>query len=205
MARTVDPSRKGAILAEIIDYLLDRPLSGVTFRTLAEGLGVSTYTLVYHFGTKASMVHDIVVAASERQGVVLETVEQETGSIDQHLANVRRSWELTIAPRSIRLLKLEFEAALYQSQETESGAAERSISRTMFDRWNVAGVESLMRMGIEQSAAEEEIRLVVDTLYGLQFDLIITGQVERASAAFELSLAAYERRLRELIPERISG
>jgi AcrR family transcriptional regulator len=53
VARPKDLDRKPALLADIVDYLLDKPLSGLTFRTLAEALAVSTYTLVYHFGSRA--------------------------------------------------------------------------------------------------------------------------------------------------------
>ena len=196
MARTVDPARKLALLADIVDFLLDRPLSTVTFRTLAEGIGVSTYTLVYHFGTKAGMVRDIVETTAERQRSVLAMVAEETGDLDAHLANLRSSWRLTLQPRNTKILRLEFEAALHQSHD-----GPRAISRAIYERWLVVGVDSLLTMGISREDAEREIRLIVDTLYGLQFDLIMTGQAELASAAFDVAVEAYERRLRRLIAD----
>jgi len=188
------------LLEDIVEYLLDRPLSGVSFRTLAEGLGVSTYTLVYHFGSKAGMVHDIVETASERQRVVLSAVDEETGDIDVHLANIRSSWQAAIDPRATKLLRLELEAALYESHDPAA-----TITREMYNEWIRVGMVSLLKMGVPRAAAEEQVRLIVDIFYGLQFDLIITGEVGRASAAFDLSLQAYEQRLRRLIAQSVSA
>ena len=67
MSRRPDPERKPELVAQILDYLLDKPLSSLTFRTLASGLGVSTFTLVYHFGTRAELLSEIVAAISGRE------------------------------------------------------------------------------------------------------------------------------------------
>ena len=115
VARTKDVERKPALLVEIVNYLLDKPLSALTFRTLADGLAVSTYTLVYHFGTRAELLREIVRAVSERQAFVVATVSGESGDIDTHLDNIRRSWELSISDRSLQLQRLEFEASLIEA------------------------------------------------------------------------------------------
>ena len=60
MSRKPDPGRKPELLEQILDYLVDKPLAKLTLRTLASALGVSTYTLVYQFGTRDELVSDIV-------------------------------------------------------------------------------------------------------------------------------------------------
>lgn len=62
MARPAKPERKAELLSAILDYLMDRTLAELTFRSLAEGLGISTYVLVYHFGSREQLVNDIVAA-----------------------------------------------------------------------------------------------------------------------------------------------
>ncbi|MCU1525313.1 MAG: transcriptional regulator, TetR family protein [Microbacteriaceae bacterium] len=190
-----NPERKPALLAEVVEYLLDKPLSGLTFRTLAEGLGVSTYTLVYHFGSRAELVREIVQAVSERQLFVVTAVANEPGDIGTHLANIRNSWELSLNRRNLQLQRLEFEAALFDGGRTGGGGN----TAAMFDRWHRAGVEALERMGMAQADAELEARVLVDTIYGLHYDLIVTGDAERVSAAFGRVVEGYGQRVVALL------
>jgi len=191
MSRTVDLSRKPALLAEVLDYLLDKPLATLTFRSLAEGLGVSTYTLVYHFGSRAQLIHEIVSAITERQDVVVRAITAEEGDISAHLANLRRSWKLSLAPRARQLQRLEFEAAMLEMREPGT----QSASLTMFRRWHQVGVAALVAMGLDTDDAEIEARTITDTIYGLHYDLIVSRDEARVSAAFERAILAYEERL----------
>ena len=195
VARPKDLDRKPALLAAIIDHLLDKPLSGLSFRTLAEALSVSTYTLVYHFGTRAELLREVVQAVSERQSYVVRTIDEESGLVDQHLANLRHSWRLSLDERSLQLQRLEFEAAMLESRELR---ADR-ITLESFNRWNRSGVGALVKMGVSADDAELEVRIIVVTLYGLHYDLLVSRDVERTSAAFERVLEQYGRRIRELV------
>ncbi|TXN31105.1 TetR/AcrR family transcriptional regulator [Lacisediminihabitans profunda] len=197
VARKPDPERKPALLAQIVDFLLDKPLSALTFRTLASGLGVSTYTLVYHFGTRADLVREIVLSVSERQDLVVAAVQGESGDLEEHLANLRRSWELSLTERSQQLRRLEFEAATSESRQHGLG----QITRGLFDRWFSTGVEALVRMGIHEEEATLEARTMVDTIYGLHYDLMVTKDPERVSAVFARVLRGYEARIARLAAE----
>ena len=66
MARPTRDERKAELLAAILDYLMDKTLAELTFRSLAEGLGMSAYVLVYHFGTRDQLINDIVVSIESR-------------------------------------------------------------------------------------------------------------------------------------------
>jgi len=202
MSRTADPSRKPALLAEVLEYLLDKPLATLTFRSLAEGLGVSTYTLVYHFGSRAQLIHEIVSAITERQDVVVRAITAEEGDIPAHLANLRHSWQLSLAPRARQFQRLEFEAAMLEMREPGT----QSASLTMFRRWHQVGVDALVAMGLETDDAEIEARTITDTIYGLHYDLIVSRDEARVSAAFERAILAYEERLVALLgDERLTA
>jgi AcrR family transcriptional regulator len=194
VARKPDPERKPALLAQIVEYLLDKPLAALTFRTLATGIGVSTYTLVYHFGTRADLVREIVGAVSDRQDVVVAAVSSESGGLEEHLANLRLSWQLSLTERSQQLRRLEFEAATTESRQHGHG----QITRGFFDRWFSTGVDALVRMGIREEEAALEARAMVDTIYGLHYDLMVTRDVERVSAVFERVARGYEARIARL-------
>jgi AcrR family transcriptional regulator len=198
VARMRNPERKPALLAEVVEYVLDKRLSGLTFRTLAEGLGVSTYTLVYHFGTRAELVKEIVHAVSERQHFVVAAVAKELGDIETHLSNIRNSWAVSLSPRSLQLQRLEFEAAMFDGVKSDDGGN----TATVFNRWHRAGVDSLERMGMARADAELEARVLVDTIYGLHYDLLATGDIERVAAAFERVIESYEQRVLALLDTR---
>lgn len=197
VARLRNPERKPALLAEIIEYMLDKPLSALTFRALADGLGVSTYTLVYHFGTRAELVAEIVQAVSERQDFIVTAVASEAGEIEAHLVNLRTSWKLSLQPRNLQLQKLEFEAAIFEARESR----QESTVLGVFRRWHEASVDALICMGMNPTDADLEARVIVGTIYGLHYDLMVTRDTERVSAAFERALDGYEQRLTELLED----
>src|SRR5690554_3037675 len=96
--REVDLSRKPALLAQILEYLLDKPLATVTLRTLAKALDVSAFTLVYHFGTRAELLSDIVAAISTREHEVQAQLSSAPPSLDAYFAGIEQSWEWSIQP-----------------------------------------------------------------------------------------------------------
>src|ERR1700712_629014 len=100
MPRSSDPSRKPQLLAEILEFLIDRSLSSVSFRTIAQALGVSTYTLVYQFGTRAQPLQEIVAAVSSRQSGIEEHLARNPGSVDAYFDGLLASWAWTIVPRN---------------------------------------------------------------------------------------------------------
>lgn len=192
VARTQDPQRRPALMAAIIDYLLDKPLSDVTFRTLADGIGISTYTLVYHFGNRDGLLKAIVQSVSERPTVVIAAVAGDPFAV--HLVNLRESWRLSITPRHRELQRLEFEAALLETREARIG----TVTQGIHDRWLQSGTRALMRLGIPAESAEVETRVLVGTMYGLHYDLLVTHDEARVNEAFECAIRQYESRVSTL-------
>jgi AcrR family transcriptional regulator len=197
MARTADPQRRVALLAQIVDYLIDQPLATLSFRTLATALGVSTYTLVYQFGSRAELLHEIVRAITTRQNTVVEAVAAETGELEEHLQNLRDSWNWVLHPRNRQLQRLEFEAAMLEAQEQ----GRDPITPRVFELWHSVGYNALTAMGLPDDDARIEARIITTTMYGLQYDLIVNGDDELATAAFHRALEAYRNRIIALCPE----
>lgn len=195
MARTPDPERRPALLEQIVEYLLDQPLATLSFRTLATALGVSTYTLVYQFGTRAELLHEIVRAITTRQNVVVDAVAAETGDLSAHLQNLRESWEWFLQPRNRQLQRLEFEASMLEAQDP----GDDPITPKVFQLWHRAGHDALVAMGVPVHEANLEARVITNTMYGLQHDLIVNGDEHATTAAFERVLHSYAERIRGLI------
>src|SRR6187402_2201803 len=89
MTRQADTLKKPALLDQTIDYLLDKPLSALTFRSLATALSVSTFTLVYHFGTRADLVRDIIEAIAYRRRGPEATTAPDQITLEQYLESLR--------------------------------------------------------------------------------------------------------------------
>ncbi len=130
MARTPDPARKPALLAQTLEYLLDKPLATLTFRTLATALDVSTFTLVYHFGTRAELIREVLRAISER-ATFMERRLVDDVTLDTYFENLQLSWEWTLDPRNRQLQRLEFEAAMLESLQPDEYTFARRGARVL--------------------------------------------------------------------------
>jgi len=198
MSRLPDLERKPELVAQVVEYLLDKPLSSLTFRKLAAALGVSTFTLVYHFGTRAEMLREVVSAISAREASIHENLVVVPASLQDYFEGLERFWNWTLEPRNRQLQRLEFEASMIEALHPD----EHTFIRRLFARWQQMGYDALTSFGIGQTDAEEESRLVVDTFYGIQFDLVVNGDEARATAAFSRAMAQHRRRIDELLWQR---
>jgi AcrR family transcriptional regulator len=196
MPRQPDPSRKPQLLAEIIEYLLDKPLASVSFRTIAQALGFSTYTLVYHFGTRDQLVSEIVAAVSTRTAVIDEQMRGSSDTFESYFAGFDASWEWTLKPHNRQLQRLEFEAALIEALQPEN----HTFSRSVFATWVRIGQDALTKLGLDPHDAELEARLLVDTFYGIQYDFVLNGRADAATRAYREAMDRHRAHIEALLP-----
>ena len=199
VARSPNLHRRPALLAEIVDYLRDKPLSTVTFRTLADGLNVSTYQLVYHFGNRAELIEAIIQTVADRETVVRGPIESpaKPPSLDVLIADMHLSWQLSISPRGRQLQRLEFEAAILENLDPRVG----SLATSTHDRWVRSGVAAVERLGVAKDAAELEVRSLVDAMYGLHYDLILGNDLAKVSATYDRTIELFLQRIEALLPQ----
>lgn len=190
MARRADPTRKPQLIGQIIEVLLDRPLSAVTLRSIADRLGVSTFTLVYHFGSKDGLVAEIVHAICLRQREALD-LGWGGATIDDCVGGMRRFWEWILLPGNRQLQRLLFEAALVESLREDTEA----VTRLPLERWREIVSDGLLAVGAPRELALQESSMIVNTMSGLQYDLIVTGDVDRVTVAFDYAMVGYRARI----------
>ena len=186
MARPTRDERKAELLAAILDYLMDKTLAELTFRSLAEGLGMSAYVLVYHFGTRDQLINDIVVSIESRLDRMRNT---DVRDIDRAAWRefLLDSWQWTMAQRNRHLTRLEFEATAQDIVAAEP----RGTSQEHFRMLHHKTRDWLMVQGIAEEFADTDARLFTSTFYGLQFDFVVMNEPEAATKAFELMLAVF--------------
>ncbi|NEM90702.1 TetR/AcrR family transcriptional regulator [Galbitalea soli] len=195
MPRQPDPSRKPQLIGEILDYLLDKPLSTLSFRTIASALGVSTYTLVYHFGSRAELITEIVSAISSRIVEVNDRLRTNPGEVDVYFGNLESSWQWTVDPRNRQLQRLEFEAGMLEAIEP----GRYTFSRALHENWRHYAIEALQALGLDPQDARAEGRLMVDCFFGIQYDFVVSGDAGRCTEAFRSLLDAHRERLERLL------
>jgi AcrR family transcriptional regulator len=194
VTRQPDTAKKPALLEQIVDYLIDKPLSALTFRGLAAALGVSSFTLVYHFGTRDELVRDIIKAIATRQRGFETEFDPTTISVESYLDGLRQSFELTLFPRNRALQRLEFEAQMLEAVATDH-AHTRMANEELRDR----AQDALVALGLEAERAALEGQLLIDTFYGIQVGLVVSGDVDRATASFERALQYHREQIEPLI------
>jgi AcrR family transcriptional regulator len=199
MTRQADPAKKPALLEQIIDYLLDKPLSALTFRGLASALGVSSYTLVYHFGTRDELVRDIIGAIATRQRGFESVLDPGEVTIDSYFDGLSQTFRKSLLPRSRALQRLEFEA-----QMLEAVAPDLGQTRVIHEELHARARDSLIDLGLERDDAVAEGQLLLDTFYGIQVGLVVSGDVDRATAACDRALHYHRERIAPLITTRLS-
>src|SRR5690554_3437874 len=197
MTREADASRKQLLLAQILEYLLNEPLASLSFRTLARALEVSTFMLVYHFGSRAQLLSEIVAAISARETDIQRTLSENQGTLEAYFDGMERSWEWSVQPRNRKLQRLEFEASMMEARDPSS----HDYTRRLYARWQQIGWDGLHALGLSEADAEIESRLTVNTIFGLQYDLVINGDVDRATAAFNHFRSTQRERLKVLLED----
>jgi len=196
MARKPDPTRKPALIQQALDFLVDKPLSSLSFRSLAQALNVSTYTLVYHFGTRAELIREIVranaVGASPSEGAALPS-----DTLEDYFSSLNLSWQWAQLPENFHRQRLEFEAALLEAVERD----DLTVTREFFAHWTRIGTSALMALGLDERNAEVESRLLHDTFRGVQFDLMLNRDVQAATTVFDSVVAQHRRRIESLLAQ----
>jgi hypothetical protein len=98
-------------------------------------------------------------------------------------------WEWGLRPENRPKLRLIFEAAMLEARSPgRFGEAIHLVLpawHTMVERW-------LREQGLSAEPASTEARLFVDTVLGLQFDLVLTGRQEETTAAFRTAFQRLE-------------
>ena len=194
--RTSDPSRRDVLLSEIVDHLGDSSLASFSFRTLARSLGVSTYSLVYYFGTREELLCEIVRAIAQRQKSA-EPRTEEIISIDDHLAQIRASFDWQLDPKNLKVQRLEFEAATLEAPDSHA------LTRSVFGYWMTETERILVNLGLSTADAAIEARILNNLFYGFQYDLVVNGDFAAASTAFSVMLERYREHLCTVIERSV--
>lgn len=158
------------LLQRVIDYLAEHGIAKATFRSLAASLNISTYPLIYYFGSKEQLLDTVVAEVEQR---LRDRVEKRIAEGDP-----LSPWQWCLDNRE--LMRLDFEILLERGQESPDGP----LANRVFRDWHQLYIERYMAEGLPYEEAEVEATLFIAGVVGLQLDLIATGDADRTTRAF---------------------
>ena len=187
MGRKPNPDRKPELLDDVVDYLAEHGLGLLSLRPLADALGVSTYSLVYHFGSKEQLVVDALQRAEQRQMELVvrwhdEEPELSVGDL------VRRLWQWCCEPANLPLVRLAFEAITLSA--TASGLP-GAVREQLVTNWVDALADGFVEEGASRATARRLATLVNAAFTGLVLDLLATGDRRRLDRALALLVDSF--------------
>lgn len=183
--RPVDHQRRADLLDAAVDYAVEQGFSELSWRPIAAALGVSTTTLVHHFGTKEHLLEAILARFRER--IVMATNDIAGDQPDIATA-ARAVWQWTSDPGQWPMFRLFF--AVYgsalQAPEPFSGFLEQVGTDWMQTLRRSQGPD------VDPAVADRMATLVIATIRGLLLDLLAGGDPGRIHDAADHFLTALE-------------
>lgn len=172
-----DSARKRQLLDAAYDYVIERGLTELSLRPLAEAIGSSPRVLLYLFGSKDDLVQALLARARADELAMLSDVDIGGG-----LAEVgQRVWRWLTHPDHRRLLTLWAEGYT-RSLVHPAGPWADFAQRTVNDWLDIlAAAQPARRRRTARGAAERTLVLAV--LRGALLDLLATGDLARTTSA----------------------
>lgn len=174
--RPVDHRRRAELLDAAVDHATEHGFAELSWRTIAAALGVSTTTLVHHFGTREQLLEAVLARLRER--ITAATHELSGGQPDLVTA-ARAVWAWSSDPRQGPMFRLFF--AVYgnalQAPESFAGFLEVVSADWMATLCAAQGPD------VDPETASRRATLVIATIRGLLLDLLAGGDPARVHAA----------------------
>lgn len=181
VGRPVDHRRRAELLDAAVDHASEQVFAELSWRSVAAALGVSSTTLVHHFGTKEQMLDAILGRLRERVAVVTAGMAGEGADL---AAAARAAWTWCSDPRQEATFRLFF--AVY-GRAVQSPQDYAEFLDRMGAEWT-ASLCAAQGPGVDPAIAAVRATLVTATLRGLLLDLLAGGDRARVQRAAELYL-----------------
>jgi AcrR family transcriptional regulator len=178
--RPPNPGRREELEEALVGYVLERGIADLSLRPVAEALGVSTYSLVYHFGSKEGVIAAVMARVEQREREMTAGWLEVPGGIS--LAGImRRYWEEWCLPDELapyHRLFYEIYALSLQQPGRFPGFLERGAIPWMPFLRDLA-----LRAGLQEADANTIASLMASTVLGALLVLLGSGDRPAATAA----------------------
>lgn len=184
LGRPQNPARRVELLTQLLTLTGRQPLSRMTFRIIAAELGVSTYTLVYHFGTRAEMIEAVLSEAVRVRGELIGGMDEEQFTRAEMAEWLRSTCRNILQHEQLPGLRLQFEVGALERLDPDVGTQVSEAYQDWIDRFAVW----LARNGVAQERAGILSRMMSDAVTGVQFGHMLTQDHEQTIQVFDIFL-----------------
>jgi len=160
MARPVDTNRRTTTLAKAAEYVLEHGLADLSLRPLAKALDTSPRMLLYDFGSKERLIHEILAEIRRR----------ERSMLDADVHTLDDVWRWISATERSPFLRMFFESYV--------AALGRNEAQPFVLDW-LAYLQEHWTPPVDTASAT----LMIAVVRGLLLDLLATGDRSRTDAA----------------------
>lgn len=197
MGRSVNPHRRQELLEQIVRALGNESLATVSLRTLASGLGVSTYTLMYQFGSRRGLVDAVLhESISSRHRIIGDLAANPPPDMDGAWmrAAIISSFAESISTGHGPGIRFQFEAGAVERIDPDMGTR---VSDS-YKEWIGSAENWVLRQGIDADTANDLANWLVDSLYGIHFGHVLTRDTARSLRVCEIAADSFVSRVQSL-------
>lgn len=178
MARPPNPQIRTRLREQAVDYVLSHGVADLALRPLAKVLKTNARMLVYHFGSREGLMHQILTGLRERENARIEAwfhAGEEPRTLPQFL---RWYWKRLCAPRARPGIRLIFElyALALRNPQEYPGVLDDPIAY-----WQ----KLTEKADISSKVDSVQATLLLAATRGLLLDLCATGDRARVGRALE--------------------
>lgn len=176
--------RRPELLAAATEYVLDHGFGDVSLRAVAQALDVTHATLIRHFSSKDELLLHVV---DKIHNDVMAQIRHDPGLLDAASTAelLRKLWQWLCEPREQRQFVLLFELVGSVARQDDR---RRALIQPIVDDWLAPIAESLLRDGWPPGEVPALATAILAQIRGLQLDLLMTHDRDRADRAFDLTL-----------------
>jgi AcrR family transcriptional regulator len=187
MTRTVDHRRRAELMNGISAYVLEHGMAELSLRPLADAVGVSPRTLLYHFASKEAIVTTVIERIRRRQLAMFD--ELRRSELPGPGAICRAAWTYMSMAEVRPMLRLFFEtyALALRNPERFPGFLDRAV-----EDWLAFLAEPHLAAGVEPQHARRIATIVLAGYRGFMLDFAATGDRERIGGAVDAWAAAID-------------
>ncbi|MFI7416450.1 hypothetical protein [Nonomuraea sp. NPDC049684] len=169
--------RRAELAEQVLDYVLEHGLIGLSLRPLANALNTSDRMLIYHFGSKERLVGAALELAQQRLAAAAEPPGEAVRSVADL---VRHVWSSLAHPSGTRTTRLYLDLSVLAAKEPERW---RAAVEQLRGPWREPLRSGLLALGIPADEAEPLADLILATLDGLALDRMVAADPARADNA----------------------
>jgi AcrR family transcriptional regulator len=167
-------------LDRVSAYVLAHGLGELSLRPLADAVGMSPRTLLYHFGSKEAIVTQVLRRIRARQLAVFDELRKR--DLGTPGAVCKAAWAYMTAPNVLPMLRLFFEtyALALRDPKRFPGFLEGAV-----EDWLAFLADPLCKSGADPADARTVATIILAGYRGFMLDFAATQDTERIGAALD--------------------